>query len=173
MKKKADTFTSRLLSPRLNAHDIRTFHRSIYTPSMRYGLAAIAVDEEVLASVQTRVLKSMLQKMHIQSTILTSIRHGPLELGGLALYDLRAEAGIEAINFFRNAVYSNTECGKLLRINLQYSQLESGIGDALLKHPKIHVSYLTPTWITSLRQFLYCHNMSITVSEHYCPQLQT
>ena len=56
----------------------------------------------------------MLQKMHVQSTIPTSIRHGPLELGGLALYDLRTEAGIEAIKFFRNAVYSNTECGKLL-----------------------------------------------------------
>ena len=51
MKKKADTFASRLLSPRLKAHNIRTFHRSIYTPSMRYGLAALAVDEEVLSSV--------------------------------------------------------------------------------------------------------------------------
>ena len=59
MKKKADTFASRLLSPRLKAHDIRTFHRSIYTPSMRYGLAALAVDEEVLSSVQSRLLDQM------------------------------------------------------------------------------------------------------------------
>lgn len=43
MKKKADSFASRILSPRLNTNDIRTFHRSIYTLSMRYGLAALAV----------------------------------------------------------------------------------------------------------------------------------
>jgi hypothetical protein len=62
MKQKADSFASRILSPRLKAHDIRFFHRSIYTPSMRYGLAALAVDEEALSNIQSRVIKSMLQK---------------------------------------------------------------------------------------------------------------
>ena len=97
MKLKADAFASRILSPRLKAHDIRTFHRSIYTPSMRYGLAALAVDEEALSTVQSRIVQAMLQKLHVQSTIPTAIRHGPPELGGLALYDLRTEAGIEAV----------------------------------------------------------------------------
>ena len=171
MKKKADSFASRILSPRLKAHDIRTFHRSIYIPSMRYGLAALAVDEEALSTVQSRVIKSMLQKMHVQSTIPSAIRHGPPELGGLALYDLRTEAGIEAVKFFRDSVYSQSECGKLLLLNLQYSQLEAGIGEALLENPKIHMSYLTPSWILSLRQFLFCHNMTISTSEAYTPPL--
>ena len=140
---------------------------------MRYGLAALAVDEEILAGVQSRVIKSMLQKMHVQSTIPTAIRHGPPELGGLGLYDLRSEVGIEAIKFFRNAIYSNSECGKLLRINLQYSQLEAGIGQALLEHPTIHISYLTPSWLISLRQFLYCHNLTILITDNFCPVLQS
>ena len=115
----------------------------------------------------------MLQKTHVQSTIPTAIRHGPPELGGLAIYDLRTEAGIEAVKCFRDAVYSRSECGKLLLLNLQYSQLEAGIGEALLEHPKIHISYLTPSWILSLRQFLFCHNMTITVSNGYTPPLQS
>jgi hypothetical protein len=41
LKKKADSFATRLMSPRLTAEDVR-----IYIPSMRYGLAAVAVDEE-------------------------------------------------------------------------------------------------------------------------------
>ena len=55
----------------------------------------------------------------------------------------------------------------LLRLNLQYSQLEAGIGDDLLQFPNIHLSYLTPTWILSLRQFLSLHNMSVTVSDPF------
>lgn len=66
---------------------------------MRYSLPALAVDEEELAGVQHRILWLMLQKMHVHGNLPTSIRHGPLEMGGLALYDLRTEAGIEAIKY--------------------------------------------------------------------------
>jgi hypothetical protein len=62
MKAKADTYASCILSPRLKSHDIRTFHRSIYTPSMRYGLAALAVDEEALSAVQPELFKPCLKR---------------------------------------------------------------------------------------------------------------
>ena len=117
---------------------------------MRYSLAALAVNEEALSGVQSRVLQSMLQKMHFPSKIPTSIRHGPVEMGGLGLYDLRTEAGLEALKFFRNSIYSESEAGNLLRLNLEYSQRESGIGTPLMQYPGVHVPYLTPTWILSL-----------------------
>ena len=173
MKTKADSFASRILSPRLTAKDIRVFHRSIYIPSMRYGLAAMAVDEEELAPVQSLVIKSILQRMGVQSTIPSAIRHGPPELGGLAIYDLRTEAGLEAVKFFRNAIYADSENGNMLRLNLQYSQLESGVGDSLLERPDLHIPYLTPTWLLSMRQFLFCHNMTITVSGAYSLPLRS
>jgi hypothetical protein len=54
--------------------------------------------------------------------------------------------------------------GKMIIINLHHSQLEAGIGSNLLEHPSIPLSYLTPTWITSIRQFfLYQHNLQITM----------
>ncbi|KAI2512158.1 hypothetical protein MHU86_2245 [Fragilaria crotonensis] len=134
---------------------------------MRYGLATVALDEEELSTVQSRIIPAILKKLHVQSTISTAIRHGPRELGGLDLYDLRTEAGIESLKFFRDAIYSESENGKLLRLNLQYSQLEAGIGEDLLQFPNIHLSYLTPTWILSLRQFLSLHNMSVTVSDPF------
>ena len=135
---------------------------------MRYGLAAFVLDEEVLGQVQTKVVQSIMRKIkNVQSTILTAIRHGLAEFGGLEIYDLRTEAGLEALKFFRDALYSGSENGKLLRLNLQYSQIEAGIGQSLLEHPEIHVSYLTTSWLLSLRQFLYNHNMTITVSDAY------
>ncbi|KAI2494260.1 hypothetical protein MHU86_20278 [Fragilaria crotonensis] len=142
-------------------------HGSIYIPSMRYSLPALAVDEEALGGIQSKVVQVMLQRMHVCSTIPTSIRHGPVELGGLGIYDLRTEAGLEALKFFRNAIYSDSEVGNLLRINLQYSQLESGIGEPLLEHPGIHLPYLTPSWIMSLRQYLFCHKMTVKLTDSY------
>jgi hypothetical protein len=140
---------------------------------MRYSLAAIAADEESLGFIQTKVLKSMLQKFHISSTIPTSLRHGPIELGGLGLYDLRTEAGIEAIKFLRNSLYdSDSKAGNLIRLNLQYSQREAGVGFHLLEKPQEPISYLTPSWILSIRQFLSNNNMSITVSDIHKDRLR-
>jgi hypothetical protein len=55
LKAKADTFARRLRSPRLNELDIAFFHRSIYVPSMRYSLAAVATNEEELSKVQSQI----------------------------------------------------------------------------------------------------------------------
>lgn len=174
LRQKANSYATRLMSPRLTAEHIRIFYRSIYMiPSMRYSLPALAVDKETLPQVQSRVVQVMLQQMNVSSTVPTSICHGPLELGGLGINDLSTEAGLEALKLFRNAIYSNSEVGNMIRLNLQYSQLESGIGEALLEHPSIYIQYLTPSWILSLRQYLSCHNMTVTISEPFIVPLQS
>ena len=61
----------------------------------------------------------------------------------------------------------------MILINLSHSQLEAGIGAPLLEDPTISVPYLTPTWITSIRQFAYQHNLSITTTALYTPSLRT
>ena len=87
----------------------------------------------------------------------------------MELYDLCIEVlGIESIKFVRDAIYSNSENGKMIRLNMQYSQLEAGIDEPLLENPDVHIAYLTtPTWILSLRQFLSWHNMTIKVSDSF------
>jgi hypothetical protein len=163
-KNKANGFAAKLLSPTITASDTRIFHRSIYTPSMRYQLAALAVDEEDLNTIQSKIIPVILQKLHINRNLPTAIRHGPISLGGVDLYDLRTEAGLEAIKYMRNAIYSQSEAGKLILTNIHYSQLEAGITQPILEHPEIHLAYLTPTWITSIRQYLHCHNLTITLT---------
>ena len=172
LKKKADEYARRIMSPRLTATDIAIFHQSIYIPSMRYSLAAIAADEEALAPVQSKIIQTILQKLHISSTIPTSLRHGPIELGGLGLYDLRTEAGVEALKFLRNSLYSDSEAGNLIRLNIQYSQREAGVGYHILDKPDRPIQYLTPSWILSLLQFLSNHNMTLTISDLHLDPLQ-
>jgi hypothetical protein len=155
MKAKADSYAVHLRSPKLTASDIRIFHRTIYAPAMKYSLPAVAVDKEAFAPVQSRILTSILNGLGVSRTIPTAIRHGPAAMGGLDLLDLQTESGISSLKLFRDSVFSMSETGKMILINLHYSQLESGLGTPLLASPSVPVSYLTPTWVTSVRQFLF------------------
>jgi hypothetical protein len=128
---------------------------------MGYVLPRRAVDEEELHQVQTKLLAAVLQKFGMSSKTPAPIRHGPKDMGGLALYDIRTEMGIAQLKIIRNAVYNNTEVGKMILISLKYSQIEAGIQEPILAHPSIHIPYLTPTWLMSVRQFLYQHNLTL------------
>ena len=165
LKEKADSFAIRLRTPKLTPRDIQTFHQTMYAPAMRYVLPCLAIDEEELEPIQTKVLKSMLQKLGYSSKLPTAIRHGPPELGGLALFDLRTELGISTLKYMRDAIYSKTEAGKLMTLNAKYSQIESGLAEPILEHPGISLPYLTPTWITSIRQFIFQHNITISLTD--------
>jgi hypothetical protein len=105
LQTKAETYASRLTSPRLTATDIRTFHRAIYVPAMTYSLPAIAIDEEAFAPVQSKILVNILNGLGVARTIPTAIRHGPIAMGGLDLMDLRTESGISALKLFRNDIF--------------------------------------------------------------------
>jgi hypothetical protein len=165
LKAKADKLAGYLRSPRLSASDVRVFHRTMYTPAMRYSLHAIAVDEEAFEAIQSKIIPTIVQKLGITSKIPTAVRHGPPEMGGLGLTDLRTEGGIEMIRFFRHAVYKDSSVGQLLRLSLQASQLESGLPNPLLENPFLHVKYLTPTWILSMRQYMFNHNIKIRIND--------
>ena len=75
MKEKADMYSHQIKSPRLSApDDVRIFVRATYEPAMRYSLPAIAIDEEELDSIQTRILPAIDQKLGFSSKLPNAIR---------------------------------------------------------------------------------------------------
>ena len=114
---------------------------------MRYVLPSLAVDEEELNTVQAKILSAMLNKLGHTSKLPTEIHHGPIEMGGLALIDLRTELGISQLKYLLDSIFSNSESGKLIIMSLKYSQIEAGVAEPLLEHPSIHLPY---TFHTSL-----------------------
>ena len=71
------------------------------------------------------------------------------------------------IRFFRHSVYKNSQVGQLLLLSLQTSQLEAGIPNRLLEETAIVIPYLTPTWVLSMQQCMFNHNITITVNSPY------
>lgn len=107
----------------------------------------------------------MLQKMHFSSKIPTAIRHGPKALGGLDIYNLCTEIGIEQLKFLRDALYSNLLAGKLIMINLHTMQQEAGVDSHYLENPSEPVPYTTSTWLTSVWFFMADHNVTVTITD--------
>jgi hypothetical protein len=165
LREKSDRMANQIRSSRITGNNMEIFLRTMYTPAMTYVLPSVAADEENFASVQASMMSIALQKLGASKTTPTAIRHGPSAFGGLNLVDLRTENGISQIRFLRHAIYAGSEAGKLILISLKYSQIEAGIEESLLEHPDVYVAYLTPTWITSLRQFMYNHNITITLTD--------
>ena len=165
MKRKADTFAGYIKSPHLKTHDIRVFHNMMYTPSMRYSLPAVAVDEEEFGAVQAQIIPSIVQRLDFNSNLPTAIRFGPIEMGGLGLVDLRTEGGIEMLKYFWHTIYSGTEVGDMLLMHVQTSQLESDQQISLLTDPTIYIPYLTAPWVMSLRQFMSNHKIEIDLTQ--------
>ena len=165
LKRKMDKLAGRLLTSSLSFDDVRVFYQSIYTPSIRCVLPTLSIDEKHLEEIQTRSIEALLIRKGFNCHFPRRITHGPQAWGGLGILDIKTEGGLSQIKEFRHALYGDSEPGKLMMYSLKYSQMESGLGFHLLEDPTVFISWLTPTWIMSLRQFLFAHNITITLTD--------
>jgi hypothetical protein len=165
LKAKMDQLAGRLLTSSLSFDNVRVFYQSIYTPSIRYVLPALSVDETHLEEIETRSLEAILLRQGFNRHFPRRITHGPQARGGLGILDIKTEGDFSQIKEFRHAIYGDSEPGKLMMYSLKYSQMESGLGLHLLEDPYVFISWLTPIWHMSLRQFLYNHDITITLKD--------
>ena len=165
LRDKAQKYSARLRKSRLTAGEAYTFYRTTYIPAMTYTLPALACNEEELQQVQSAVLPALLNQLGVHSKFPTALRHGPNQYAGLDIADLRTESGIYLLKALRDSVFASNDHGQMMITSIKTSQLESGISNDLLLHPSIAISYLTPTWITTIRQYLYNHGMSVDLTD--------
>ncbi len=128
---------------------------------MKYSLQALAVNEEELATIQSRITPTIANCLEFSSKLPTAIRFGPATLGGFSLIDLQTENGIDLIKYFRHEIFGRTQVGQLLLLQVRASQLEAGNENQILEEPSIYVSHLTSNWVLSMGQFMSNHNISI------------
>jgi hypothetical protein len=92
------------------------------------------------------------------------VAFGPKNMCGMALLDMSVKQGIQQIQYLMDHLFSRDPVGNLMLVALRSLQLESGSGLHLLENPGKWVPYLTPCWLTSVRQFLNSHKIKIKVA---------
>ena len=75
---------------------------------------------------------------------------GPIEFGGLALFDLHTKQGVLQIKTLMEHAYHGTKTGKLILIAVSHLQMESSISQPILTNLLQPIRYITPCWLTLL-----------------------
>ena len=157
--------SKRVLTSNLSRFESYIAYRFCYMPFVSYPLGTTTLQPKQLHFISSHATGSFLTKMGINKNFPRAAAFGPIEFGGLALFDLHTEQGVLHIKTLMEHVYHCTKTGKLILIAVSHLQMESGISQPILTNLVQPIPYITPCWITSLREFLYFHNIALEFAD--------
>jgi hypothetical protein len=126
--------------------------RAIWYMMIQYPLGATCFTIKQCRKLQAQYLPIFLSKMGINRMTPTAVRHGPLHLGGLDIFRLDTEQGIQHTKMVIGHLRKDDEVGKMLHISRDYLQLQAGVSWPVLSQPGhqqrkyVNPCYLTHTW---------------------------
>ena len=119
---------------------------------MQYPLGATCFTKKQCDKIQARYLPTFMSKMGINRTTVTAVRHGPLSLGGMDLFNLETEQAVEHTKLIVSHLRKDDEVGELLKQSYDWLQIQAGTSwPVLSKHGKKTRMYvdqclLSHTW---------------------------
>jgi len=162
---KANAHASRLAGSSLGSYDALTFFRSSFMSSVGYSFPVVPLSFDACRRIQGKMISTVLNKISYNRHFPRAVAYGPIALGGLDLPTIYVEQGIAKISTFLRHASSDSELGKIFLIILRVQQLEAGVSGQLLEHARLPIPYLTPSWITALRDFMGTHDIQIRLCE--------
>ena len=165
---KSDKFAAIVKSSNLSRKQARVSYSSIYVPSMAYCLAALNLPENKLDRIQCSAVDAFIPAMGYDHSFPRAIVYGPREFGGLNLCHLYTEQCIIKIGTFISHVRANTTLGRIMMLNLDWTQLYSGRGTPVLQS-KDEISYIPDNWFIHFREFLLSVSGAIKIPNAWYP----
>ena len=117
------------------------------------------------------VLRVRLSKMGYNPNMPREVVYGPSELGGLAFADYFIEQGIAHVSMLVGHLRQGSETARLIKIALQWCQVQAGTAIHLLASPQVPIEYIETCWIMCLRSFLCTCDLRIDLTELEQPTL--
>ena len=122
---------------------------------IQYPLGAMCFTYQQCQKLQARYLPAFLSCMGINRTTATAVRHGPLHLGGLDIFNLAMEQGIQQTKMVISHTRRNDEVGHMLNISREHLQLQAGVSwPVLSRNGSQQQKYINPCYLSHLWQFL-------------------
>ena len=135
--------TENITRKEANTAIISTIGRSI-----RYPLAATAMDTKQCQEVDKHLKKQVLGKLGVVRTAPGIVAFSPTQMGGIGLHRTEIDQTIDHVKMILQHSHTNSVTGKLIRNSIEQLAIESGLGGNLLKANLDKINYLTEnTWI--------------------------
>jgi hypothetical protein len=126
--------------------------RAIWQMMIQYPLGATCFTKKQCSKIQSRYLPTFLSKMGINRTTPTAVRNGPPELGGMEIFQVDTEQGIQHTKLMIAHIRKEDEVGRMLRISIDHLQLQAGVSWPVLSQPGhmtrkyVDTCYVSHTW---------------------------
>ena len=94
---------------------------------IQYPLGATCFTVKQCQKIQAVYLPTFLAKMGINQTTATAVQHGPINLGGLNIFNLETEQGVMQMKLVISHLHKNDDVGSLIKISRDHLQLQAGL----------------------------------------------
>ena len=159
----SEQFNSYLLKAHLTPAEAEIFHNQIWLPKINYALAHTTFTEKQCNTIQSQYLPTYLNKLGYNQHYPRSIVFGEFSKGGLDITPLYTAQTITQIETLITSFRHKTQFSSLVNISLQLLQLEAGSNAPVLSYNPGDLSFLTPTWLTSIWRACISHNINIHI----------
>ena len=162
LKARSDKYANAIKNGKLTRKQARMAYKTIYIPSLQYGLPACSLSENNIDYIQRYSVDKFLSAMGIDHSTPREIVFGPQEFGGLGLPHLFTQMMGMKLESLIAHIRSQTELGKSMMVNINYIQLISGRSEHFMESND-NIDYVDSNWILHLRKFMLEINAKIEI----------
>ena len=101
--------------------------------TLLYAAPALMITSSDATYIMAPILKSGLNALGMQWQLPRAVVYAPLKYQGLAVPNLYVETGIQHVTLLLRETHSNSPTGKLLRMSIEATKVEIGIGGSLFQ----------------------------------------
>jgi hypothetical protein len=171
LKEKSDKFALLASSSGLTRRQARVAYSMIYCPSMTYSLVATNLSETQLDNIQRLAVDKFLSAIGFNHGFPRAIVYGPLSFGGLNFQHLYTEQCGAKIGALVQHVRAEKKLGTAMTINLNWTQLTSGLLEPVLTTAK-PIRYMADNWFLHIREFLITIDGQVFVTNAWTQKLE-
>jgi hypothetical protein len=139
----------------LGREHIRIGFQAIWRMAIQYPLGATCFMKQQCDRIQSKYLPTFLSWMGINCSTATAVRHAPLELGGMDVFSLETEQGIQHTKLLMSHVRKQDQVGRMLLLSMEHLQLQAGVSwPVLSRNGATQRKYVDPCYLMHTWEFL-------------------
>jgi ribonuclease HI/exonuclease III len=156
----------------LSRETARTGYYMMVRPKLEYPLTVTQFTQLQCDRITSPVIRACLSKMGYNCNSPKEVVYGPQELFGFGIHDYYIEQGIKQLIALVGHIRQDSETGRLMRIELQWCQVQAGTEKHLLGEPQDPIDYIETCWIMCIRDFIRTYGLRIAFSKTPIPETQ-
>jgi hypothetical protein len=172
MNEKGLPYAMAIINSTLKRGECSMAYGAYCLPSLAYGTPTTTLSYKECEDVQRAVIAAILPKMGIVCNAARKVVFGTAKYGGLGIDHLATIQNYSRLQYLISHIRSKSITSKLIRQQLDYTQLEIGCSAQVLGQDFTRYSQaiLCPNWITAIWDSLHACKATVAINSDWIPQ---